>query len=94
MDPVTIGICPQTSFDHACLSNEQTFDVEEELGDIYKKFDEGKCIEILAPLTKGICSETHSNMRICPMNETVKNDETGEDDKAEATEASERENLS
>lgn len=63
------------------MSNEQTFDVEEELGDIYKKFDEGKCIEILAPLTKGICSETHSNMRICPMNETVKNDEAGEDDK-------------
>ena len=38
--------------------------------------------------------KTHSNMQIYPMNETVKNDETGEDDKAEATKASEPENLS
>ena len=38
--PVTKGICPQTSFDHAGLFNEQTIDVKEELGDIYKKFDD------------------------------------------------------
>ena len=38
--------------------------------------------------TKGICSEKLFTMRICPMNETVKNDEASEDGKAGTTEAS------
>ena len=54
MDPV-MGICPQTSFDHAGLSDEETIDVEEEVSDIDKKFDEGKCTEKSDPVTKGIC---------------------------------------
>ena len=42
MDPVTMGICPQTLFDHEGLSSEETIDVEKEFSDIEKKFDESK----------------------------------------------------
>ena len=55
------GICQQTSIDHAGMSNEQTIAVEEEFGDIDKKFDDSKCTEISALLTKGICSEKSFN---------------------------------
>ena len=87
-----MGICPQTSFDHAGLSNEETIDVEEELGDIDKKSDEGKCTEKSDPVTKGICSEKSFNHADLSNEETVKSDETGKDDKAGTTEASECEN--
>ena len=33
-NPVTMGICPEKSFDYAGLSNEKTVDVKEELGEI------------------------------------------------------------
>ena len=42
LDPVTMGICPEKSFDHAGLSNEETIDVKEELGEIDNKFDEAR----------------------------------------------------
>ena len=72
------------------MSIEQTVAVEEEFGDIDKKFDDSKCTEILALLTKGICSEKSFNH--VNLNETVKHDETGEDDIADTTEALECEN--
>ena len=37
-----MGICPEKSFDHAGLSNEETIDVKEELGEIDNKFDEAR----------------------------------------------------
>ena len=33
-NPVTTGICPEKSFDYAGLSNEETVDAKEELGEI------------------------------------------------------------
>ena len=33
-NPVTMGICPEKSFDYAGLSNEETVDAKEELGEI------------------------------------------------------------
>ena len=35
-----MGICPEKSFDHAGLSNEETADVKGELDEIDKKVDE------------------------------------------------------
>ena len=41
-NPVTMGICPEKSFDHTGLSNEETVEVKEELGEIDNKFDEAR----------------------------------------------------
>ena len=41
-----MGIFPQKSFDHAYLSNEESVDVDEELDDIDKKFDEARWVKL------------------------------------------------
>ena len=41
-NPVTMGICPEKYFDYSGLSNEETVEVKEELGEIYNKFDEDR----------------------------------------------------
>ena len=42
LDPVTMGICPEISFDHASLSNKETRYVQKELVEIEKRFDEAR----------------------------------------------------
>ena len=39
---MTMGICPEKYFDYSGLSNEETVEVKEELGEIYNKFDEAR----------------------------------------------------
>ena len=42
LDPVTMRICPENPFDHASLSNKETRDVQKELVEIEKRFDEAR----------------------------------------------------
>ena len=39
---MTIGICPEKTFDHASLSNEETKDVKKVFDEIEKKFNEAR----------------------------------------------------
>jgi hypothetical protein len=43
---VTMGICPEKSFDHEGLSNGETVDFKEELDEIVKKFDEARVAKL------------------------------------------------
>ena len=80
------------------MPNEETKEVKKEPDEIDKKFDEARGIKFEVNYRvvrfsdhEDLSSKNPLTMQICPMEETITNDERGEDDETATTKPLERE---